>query len=450
MRQPRSAASTRLGLGALILGLVGRPAGVAANGRFPSAQHVVIGPGAASEVLALRTTFGVLSSEDGGARWHWRCEEQLGYLYTAVWDPPIELGSRGPDGTPLLVGLTDGLTLSLDTCGARPIAPLAGRFTGDLTRAPDGQTIFWVSSDQNPNGVAVSRDGGRTFVRQRATVSGVLFETIEQCPSAPARLYLTGVTLDEPQRAVLYRSDDQGDTLTEVPVALAPGVSHLFLSGVDAADPEHLWFRATLERTAATVLLESRDGGRQMVERFRSQGALTGFALRPDGRGVWVGSREPGEGLYLARGDGEFARVAPYRVACLRFHAGALYVCGDELSDGFALGRSTDEGRSVTPLLRLGAPLERPACAADSVWAARCDPFWPLLDSTLRPLRDAGAPDARDAPGDLGAVTRDAGPPPSASARGCGCETSADASAHGVWALGVALAMGLSRRRRPR
>lgn len=55
----------------------GAPSMARANGRFPAAQQVVLGPGARSDVITLRTTFGPLVSRDGGRGFRWYCEELL-------------------------------------------------------------------------------------------------------------------------------------------------------------------------------------------------------------------------------------------------------------------------------------------------------------------------------------------------------------------------------------
>src|SRR4051794_22896513 len=72
-------------LGAAIL-LAG--VGARANGRYPLANQLVVGPTDPSHI-AIRTTFGLVLSSDSGATWVWVCETAAGFVNGE--DPPIEL-----------------------------------------------------------------------------------------------------------------------------------------------------------------------------------------------------------------------------------------------------------------------------------------------------------------------------------------------------------------------
>ena len=80
---------TSLGLAAALAG----PAAAHANGRFPASGYVVVGPGPASSVVSLRTTFGLLTSYDGGRRWGWTCEES--FRGANGYDPSLAIGFDG-------------------------------------------------------------------------------------------------------------------------------------------------------------------------------------------------------------------------------------------------------------------------------------------------------------------------------------------------------------------
>jgi hypothetical protein len=182
-----------------------------ANGRFPAAQHVLVGPGAESRIIALRVTFGFLVSDDGGATFHWICENALDYP-TSPFDPGYAVDPSGA----LHIGLLDGLMrVSSDRCdfAREPVAP--GRYLIDLDQSVDGRTIVAVSSD-NASGVTNrvfrSDDSGASFRALGDGLAGVLFETLEMAPTDTQRVYLTAVVEGAPRRVAFYRSDDGGNT----------------------------------------------------------------------------------------------------------------------------------------------------------------------------------------------------------------------------------------------
>ena len=209
---------------ALALGMLTEPS--LANGRFPAAQFVTVGPGEASDVIVLRTTFGLVVSVDAGRTWQWLCEDLFDYGQVTIWDPRLALGSRGMDGVPLLVGIPTGLMRTLDRCTATRVPEMAEEFTGDVTTSADGRRVFWVASNgTGRNRVAASMDGGRTFTFRGAGPEGLLFETIEVAGTDARRVYLTGVTSVGERRVLFYRSEDGGETLEELPIDLRGGVS---------------------------------------------------------------------------------------------------------------------------------------------------------------------------------------------------------------------------------
>src|SRR5690348_12401562 len=78
-----------------------------ANGRFPAASQLVVRPGH-PEQMSLRTTFGLLVSNDAGKSWDWVCETAMGY--GGQEDPGIGVTATGTT----LLGTTQGLSESFD------------------------------------------------------------------------------------------------------------------------------------------------------------------------------------------------------------------------------------------------------------------------------------------------------------------------------------------------
>lgn len=367
----------------------GIPRDAWSNGRFPAASYLVVGPGASSSVLALRTTFGVLRSADAGRSWRWVCEESVEAV--GMFDPSIALGR---DGFTTLA-LPSGLAVSEDGCAwarpamtpARPVVDVTNDATGDVL-------IAAVGPSGTRDELLRSEDGGRSW-RSTATLPGYFIETVEVAPSSPARIYVSAfVPGPEP---VLLRSDDGGATVRELTRDFTGGQS-AWIAGVDPTNPDVLYVRSQRPGGVGTYLLRSMDGGRSFRRIAETDGAMRGFALSDDGATVWFGSSLSREGLQRSVRGGAFSRTADQpAVQCLRYHAGRLYVCADEAVDGYALGCSDDDGDSFAPLLSLRA-LETPAsCPSGTPVGDRCAALWPTQRMILRAI-DAGPPPDRPHP----------------------------------------------------
>ena len=103
-----------------------------ANGRFPLADQLVVSPGNSS-FMVLRTTFGLLVSEDGGGSWDWVCEKAIGY--EGEQDPAIGI----LESSAILAGTYEGLSVSPDLGCSWAFVPdgLAEQFVVDVVVRPD-------------------------------------------------------------------------------------------------------------------------------------------------------------------------------------------------------------------------------------------------------------------------------------------------------------------------
>lgn len=360
-----------------------------ANGRFPFAQHVIVGPGASSDQIVLRATFGLLWSRDGGRTFDWACEQSLGF--EGNWDPPIVFGSGS-----LVVGLPTGATSSADGCDFPRIASIPNTPLIDFASSRDGVTVYGVESvPVVENRVFVSTDGGRTFAARARGPAAIAFDTVEIAPSDAQRVYVTGV--DGTTRApVVFRSTDGAMTLERcaLPSETLTGASGAFVSAVAQSDPDTLFVR--VERDGGTHLLRSRDGGRTFSIVLRARGSLRGFALADDGR-LWTGG--PDDGLQRSDDSGErWMPVTAPAPTCLRHHAGSLYICVDWVREPYALGRLRDGATEIEPLLRFQDARGAFACSASSSAQVECAPRWAQQRTlvTIRPS-DAGRDASLDA-----------------------------------------------------
>ncbi len=428
------------------------PREAAANGRFPTASYLVVGPGAGSNVLALRTTFGVFRSVDAARTWSWTCEESVDAV--GMFDPSVSIGR---DGTTVLA-LPSGLAVSADGCDWRRPEGTARRPVVDVTQDATGAVLIAAMGPSGTQDALLRSDDGGATWRTTVTLPGYFFETAEVAPSDPSRVYVTAfVTGPEP---VFLRSDDGGTTLRETTRAFA-GAQSAWIAAVDPTNPDVVYVRGQRPGGVGTILSRSTDGGRSFRRLAETAGAMRGFAVSDDGQTVWFGSSEAREGLQRSVRGGPFVRTRDQPVVhCLRQHAGTLYVCADEGVDGYALGCSRDGGDTITPLLSLRALASPVTCPAGSVVGDRCASLWPVQRAVLQRI-DAGPPPTRpphDAPD--GSVPNDVPvdrpgfdasplPPPPTRPSGCACEArgSRGGCGDGWWWLAALIAAA---RRRPR
>ena len=241
-----------------------------------------------------------------------------------------------------------------------------------------------------------------------ARLPGFYLETVEVAPSQPSTIYVSGYGAGGVAR--LYRSDDGGMHLNLVTGDFTdPAVSGVFISGVDPTHPEVLYVRANLH--AGTRLIKSIDGGMSFTVLTSTAAPMLGFALSDDGQTVWAGSSDRTEGITRSVAGGAFTRVrANANVGCLRYHAGLLYVCGNEDTDGYSLAWSSDGGDTFCPLMSVRdvvGPV--PSCAASTTVGSVCGAAWPAQAMLLHGL-DASREATHcyyDAGNDLGASAPD-------------------------------------------
>lgn len=432
-----------------------------ANGRFPSAQHVVVGPAGGSDVVALRSTFGLVVSRDGGRRFQWVCEDALFYpdaLASArVLDPPIEVDAVGR----VVFGHPAGVRTLTTGCDIAQRDGTDDRNVVDLAASPDGTVVFAAQYDARREESVTLRATAPAlgFVPTGPALARTEVYTLEVAPSDPLRLYLSGVAVGTRSPLVL-RSRDGGATWQAAAEGVALG-DEAFVSGVSGVDADTVYVR--INEGFGSALLRSRDGAATFRVVARSADPMTGFALAADGRTVWFGSIN---GALHRSDDGgdSFVQVNRLPVLALRAQGDSLWMCSDWQRD-FALGRSRDRGATFEPVLRF-EDLEGPtACTAPNPGVAACATAWPRQRAALAPPRldasvrvDATADASlRDAPAD--AAARDAGDGldparPDAAlvsptrGAGCGCVVAGAPRERRGWVLAAAAAAWWLGRRR--
>ena len=368
--------------------------------------------------LALRSTFGLLFSEDAGESWDWVCERAVGYSGTQ--DPML---APMADGV-LLAALNEGIARSdASACSwSFANADVAGWPIIDLSvKRSDSRTAFALAWDpSNDDGSAayrarllVTEDNGQNFATLPAGLDpSVLVMTIDLAPSDARRVYLSGVrSTDAGRTGVFLVSRDGAQSFSSHAVPFETGVDQgVYIAAVDPNDADTVYLRTS----SASVgrLIVTKDGGTSFSTAFTGS-PLLAFALTPDGRDLYFGGAN---GIYAGSADElAFEQRSSLRCLCLTATEDTLYACSDEYN-GFTLGASRDGGFSFDPKLHLKT-VRGPLACADDTPAASCAAEWQGIRTLLGimpEMADGGAGGAPE-PGTSGAAgtagSGDAGAP---------------------------------------
>lgn len=432
------------------------PRAARAHGRPPFVERVAFDP-EDERRLVLQFSFGLFATEDAGASFRWVCGAAYGV--DPSWEDPALVVTG--DGS-VVLGAFDGVVRAApDLCAfERPAGDAADTFVVDVARGA-ADTLYAITSrgGGEPDRVQRSRDGGRTWAVLGAPVEALL-QTVAVAPSDARRVYVTSAvpaTDELPRRTFLLRSDDEGASFETIEVPAEVGELAPRLAAIDPLDPDRLLVRMARDDLSLEPerLLVSEDGGRTLRALFTAP-QLRGVAMTE--RALFVGSAAGG--LYRADPSTlELAQVSPVTVRCVAPRGDELWLCVDEMVDGFALGRSRDGGDTIEPVLVMRTMIEAlPECARCSATALTC-PSWQddlrydfatyLGGDAGAPLPDASAPaDCLDGGAATdGGRTSDAAPDGGRGPAhaGCGCRAGggADAASIAPWA-----ALALLRRRR--
>lgn len=479
----------RLLFALLAVALVLTPMSAHAHGRPPVVGQVRFHPTDPDFVLA-RATWGLVLTEDGGASWRWICAAVTGIDPTR--EDPATLVA--PDGALLVAGFA-GLSRSTpERCDFEFVEELRDVYVIDLhARLGDPSTIWAVVTDgAGPDRVHRSDDGGLSFSPLGPPIDNVLLERVRVAPSDAMRVYLSGAiparsgaidagvevdggvvndggTVTLPRRAFFLRSLDGGSSYEPILMFLEGEERNVHLLAVDPTNADRVLVRMTrrsIDPLPERVLL-TEDGGDTWTTAMSARW-ISGGEFTADGATAYVTSTNL-DGLWRSDDAGRsFAQVQTLSMPCLGVRDGEVWTCVDELRDGFAMGRSSDRGVTLEPVLRFDDIGELPDCPACSEVGYVCPGWFPDVVADLR--LDAGGLDLPD--GGTGRP-RDAAPPitcldatisldagvgmdgdladagPGGGGDGCGCRASGSGrSSPALAAILIALVVSLRRRRR--
>ncbi len=445
---------------ALLFFALSIPGPAAAHGRLPATNGITFDR-ADDAHLVVRTTFGLLVSNDAGATFRWVCPDALGDAVAGrlllTEDPAVAITE---DGT-IVAGFVAGI--AHDSGGGCAFEESAGDLAVivDVAIDPDDASRVYALTGRGgaPNGLYASDDHGRAFTAIDADVDEVVFNSLAISRTVGERIYLAGAPDGSLTEAFVYASRDRGRSFDKMPFALDADAQGVHLLGVDPSAPEIVYARIdglvldeTLgsSRKADDRLARSDDGGATWTTVLTMR-SIFGFATdERDSGTVWAGGDG---GLYRSTDRGvTFTQVDRFlSVRCLAHRADALYVCADEFADGYSIGRSTNDGTSFSPLLSfrdvkgIVECADEPSPTRSSCERCVSDLVNDLMLDTSIAIADAGScvldggPDGGDA-GDAGLM----GDP---SGGGCDCGVAARQRSPG-WLFMLVALLALTRRAR--
>ncbi|MGH7285683.1 MAG: WD40/YVTN/BNR-like repeat-containing protein, partial [Polyangiaceae bacterium] len=365
------------------------PAAVA-NGRFPATSMLVQKPGDPSH-LALRATFGVVLSNDGGKDWDWICERAMGFGGSE--DPSLLITGSGA----ILVGTFAGMRRSTDGgCHFAHDASWPANVI-DLTARPAApDRVYAVSSrfsSETDAGNAyasqlfVSNDAGATWSLRSTLDPSLLIDSVEVAPSDPERVYVSAVRPEAAHvNGVLLESDDDGAHWMAHKISLEPAEQGLYVAAVDPKNASRVYLRTS--GTESGRVFATDDAGKTVSVPFlQEKNALSGFALADGGAtiyaggfgGVWSGASK----------DGQLTKASSTHVQCLASIGSALWSC-TPASEGYVLGTSIDHGVKFAPALTLSGMRGPLQCAPPSDMDG-CAADWPALRDLVGGSKEVAA-----------------------------------------------------------
>lgn len=341
--------------GLLVIGVLGAAAATAsANGRDPYTSTISFRADNSQHIIA-GMTFGLVISKDGGATWHWMCEQAVGY--GGMYDPDYVYTKTGA----IFATTFDGLKVMRDDCNFVATPP-GTTFVSRTEAGPDG-ALYYTAADQNDSKIYKSADDGMTFdtgVTPAGSMPGDWWSSLAVAPSNAQRLYLTGYRLDgtNPKVFLLYTSDNGGSSWTEMTMSGITPISAnsvVEIVGISPTDDETVYVKVTFENGATgDSVYRSTDAG-QTWTKILSKSSNFGLAFVPRADGSCVaGTRELGAWkadncLTVTPTTWTPLENAPH-IGCLYEHDGVVWACTqnyaspqlDLTSDGYGIMKSSD------------------------------------------------------------------------------------------------------------
>jgi MYXO-CTERM domain-containing protein len=343
-----------------------------ANGRVAATSTILVDPNNPNR-LWVGATFGALISDDGGQTWRLVCEVPLGTAGVTI-DPVYHITpscvTLGGTQAGLIYSRDNGC--SWDHAGGSIAASTA---VSDVSLSPTSSTRVLISTNVTgqANAIHLSNDGGVTFAATNAsTAAGSVFRNVRYAADG---MHAYGLTTDGSISHV-FASTDGGQTWSQTAYT-STAESAPVLIGADPRDPLKVYYYA--RAGGLHHLHRSTDGGAtfsdvssDIATIFSGQFALNGTLYLATNTGI----RKSPDGTSISPP----ATASEIPVTCLALSGTTLFGCASDSTDGFAIGKSTDDGATWAPLLHLNQNIVGPAvCGSSSQVCTQCYSTWPTF-----------------------------------------------------------------------
>jgi photosystem II stability/assembly factor-like uncharacterized protein len=318
-----------------------------ADGAFPDELQIFL-PAEQPHEIVLAANFGLLLSQDDGATWNLVCEAMISS--SAL----VNVYQLGPDDA-LFAGFGSTVAHSTDHgCTWSNSQGLAPKTARDFFADPsDASRIYALGTGvvrTDSSGIYISTDEASTFGTPTDVEPASDLNGLEVARSNGQSVYATGSgpSLDGgSQVTFLLFSNDRGSSWTRIEHPEL-GEARLAIAAVDPLDANTLYLRSGLI-TQTDSLQISHDQGRTLGDALDLTESMSGFARADDGT-LYVGSRV-GHLWVRAPNATSFTQGTGPLIRCLGTRGASLFACGDNSADGFALGRSDDQGHTFQKVL---------------------------------------------------------------------------------------------------
>jgi MYXO-CTERM domain-containing protein len=339
------------------------PAGSAhADGAFPDSLNIMT-PDALPDDIFLATNFGLVTSIDRGQTWTYACEQattnNFATLYQIGPPPTNRIFATSPNG----FIYTDDQSCSWSIGGGAIHGATVNDLFPDPTNANRVLAVVAITGDGGAITFQIlqSSDGGTTFANQPlyTAASGDDISGVEISRSSPTTIYLT-LTSGTTHAPKIAQSTNNGTTwqLHDLTSHLPSGTNFIRLIAVDPTNPQKVFLRirSPADGGGSTEAVAVTDDGGTTASTVVSfpGGILSAFTRMASGTLVLGGVVGTTNVAYSSTDDGvSFQPINGPQPSfrALSARGSTLFVVADNAADLYAVGFSTDVGKTWTPLM---------------------------------------------------------------------------------------------------